>query len=268
MKISIIIPTYKPQDYLWECLGSIKSQTFSKDDFEVVLVLNGCCEPYKSEIEKYLADNMADMNVNFIQTDQPGVSNARNIGLDAANGEYITFIDDDDYVSQVYLEELYGKAAKSVVSASNTVAYSVVGGGKNYRPIYRVQKHYNDRSRYGLQPFYKAECFSGPCMKLIHRELIGERKFNTAFKNGEDSLFLFEISDRFDKVDFTSANAIYYRNIRVGSATTTYPLKKRLPNCCRLAREYTRIYFSNTKAYNLRFYLSHLLGVLKTILVG
>ena len=129
MKISIIIPTYKPQSYLWECLNSIKSQTFPKEDFEVVLVLNGCCEPYKSEIEKYLADNMADMNVNFIQTNQPGVSNARNIGLDAAMGEYITFIDDDDYVSQVYLEELYGKAAKSVVSASNTVAYSVVGGG-------------------------------------------------------------------------------------------------------------------------------------------
>lgn len=105
-------------------------------------------------------------------------------------------------------------------------------------------------------------------MKLMHRELIGGRKFNTAFKNGEDSLFLFEISDRFDKVDFTSPNAIYYRNIRVGSATTSLSLYRRLLNCLKLAREYTRIYFSNTKKYNIRFYVLHLAGVLKTIIVG
>ena len=105
-------------------------------------------------------------------------------------------------------------------------------------------------------------------MKLIHRELIGDRRFDTSFKNHEDTLFLFQISDRFDKVDFTSPNAIYYRNIRVGSATTSYPLKRRIPTCWRLACAYTRIYFGNTKAYSLRFYISHLIGVLKIIIAG
>lgn len=54
MKISVVVPTYKPKYYLWECLNSLKEQTFPVDDFEILLVLNGCCEPYKSEIEEYL----------------------------------------------------------------------------------------------------------------------------------------------------------------------------------------------------------------------
>ena len=107
MKVSVIIPTYKPQAYIWECLDSIKNQTFPKEDFEVILVLNGCNEPYYSQIKEYIDNNLVDYNVNFIQTDQGGVSNARNIALDAAKGEYVTFIDDDDYISPKYLEELY-----------------------------------------------------------------------------------------------------------------------------------------------------------------
>ena len=56
MKISVIVPTYKPQAYLWECLNSLCLQTLSKEDFEVILVLNGCCEPYKTQIQQYLRD--------------------------------------------------------------------------------------------------------------------------------------------------------------------------------------------------------------------
>ena len=74
MDISVIVPTYKPQYYLWECLDSLKAQTFPRSDFEILLVLNGCCEPYKSKIEEYLLMNMM-RNVRLIQTDQPGVSN-------------------------------------------------------------------------------------------------------------------------------------------------------------------------------------------------
>lgn len=128
MKISVIIPTYKPQSYIWECLDSICNQTFPKDDFEVVLVLNGCREPYDGQIREYI-NNHPVVQWNYIQTDKGGVSNARNLGLDAAKGEYITFVDDDDYVSGVYLEGLYEKVGRNTISASNTIAYSTTGGG-------------------------------------------------------------------------------------------------------------------------------------------
>ena len=131
MKISVIIPSYKPQSYILECLDSICGQTFPKSDFEVILVLNGCKEPYDGQLREYIS-NHPEVQWNFIQTDEGGVSNARNLGLDAAKGEYITFVDDDDYVSGVYLEELYNKAERNTISASNTVAYSTDMGGVKY----------------------------------------------------------------------------------------------------------------------------------------
>ena len=96
MKISVIVPTYKPKEYLWECLDSLVAQTLPGREWELLLVLNGCCEPWRTQIEQYIGSKMQGMNVVFVQTDTPGVSNARNIALDRARGEYITFIDDDD----------------------------------------------------------------------------------------------------------------------------------------------------------------------------
>ena len=123
MRISVIIPTYKPQAYLWECLDSMVAQTFPKEEFEVILVLNGCTEPYKSDFERYIFTKMAGMNVQFIHTEQGGVSNARNRGLDVAKGEYIAFVDDDDYVSPAYLEELYRVATPDTISLCYPYAF-------------------------------------------------------------------------------------------------------------------------------------------------
>ena len=79
--ISVIIPTYKPQAYLWECLDSMVAQTFPKVEFEVILVLNGCSEPWKSEIEDYITRKMQGMHIQFLHTEQGGVSNARNMRI-------------------------------------------------------------------------------------------------------------------------------------------------------------------------------------------
>ena len=55
MKISVIVPSYKPQSYIWECLNSIYNQTFPKTEYELVLVLNGCNEPYNTKIKDWLS---------------------------------------------------------------------------------------------------------------------------------------------------------------------------------------------------------------------
>ena len=105
MEISVIIPSYKPQDYLWRCLDSLDGQTLAKDKFEVILVLNGCKEPYHGQILNYI-EKHKDMKIRYEQRDSDGVSFARNIGIELAEGRHLTFIDDDDYVSPRYLEAL------------------------------------------------------------------------------------------------------------------------------------------------------------------
>lgn len=266
MKISVIIPIYKPQSYLWECLDSIALQTFPKECFEVILVLNGCTEPYKSAIEKYIAEKMQGMNVNFIHTEVGGVSNARNVALDAAVGEYITFLDDDDYISPSYLAKLYNHATPNIVSLCYPLAFHDESC-ETYP--YRITKQYESFMHKTVVPFYKAcKFFDGPVYKLIHRDIIGCRRFNPKFSNGEDSLFMFLISDRLKNVCFTDKSAIYYRRIRQGSATTINRSRiKVIKNLLCLMKEYSCIYFKHIFRYSLPFYITRILGALHSMIV-
>lgn len=266
MKISVIIPTYKPQDYIWECLNSLTKQTFSKKKFEVIIVLNGCCEPWKTDLETFISTKMKEMNVRFIQTNQVGVSNARNIALDVSKGEYITFVDDDDFVSPSFLEELYEKSTPDTVALS--YAYAFNDGNISEKLKYRITSEFEKRNKYGKQPYKKTrKIFSGPCMKLFHKNIIGNRRFNPHFKNGEDSLFMFLISDRLKYVEYTSHEAIYYRRIRENSAVTkNRPIIQIIFNGLNLMKCYTYIYLRSPFKYSFNFYFSRILGTIKGII--
>lgn len=264
-KISVIIPTYKPQDYLWECLDSLLIQTFPKEDFEIILVLNGCIEPYKSKIEQYIVDKMQGVNVNFIHTEVGGVSNARNIALDQTRGEFITFLDDDDYFSKTTLERIYTKASRDCIAVFKPLAF--YDNSREFFDYSRTKEFENNKSE-STVPFYKVrKVFGGPVMKLIHRDIIGSRRYDLSFKNGEDSLFMFLISDRMKNVTFASDDAIYYRRVRINSAaTSTRSFGDVFRNSIRLIMEYTRIYVGNMKEYNFRFYATRVLGAVRAIL--
>ena len=260
MIISVIIPTYKPNDYLWECLDSISRQTISHFDFEVVVVLNGCNEPYRSLIVEYIK-NHADINYVLIQTDTPGVSNARNIGMDRSQGDYIAFIDDDDYVSPTYLDELYKKAAPDTISVCYPYAFN--DGAPAIQLPYNLTDEFSVLSKKGKVNYLKVKkMFSGPCMKMIHKDIVSGRRFDCKLKNGEDSLFMFLLTDKMKMVDFTSNNAVYYRRFRPNSATTRklswgYVLK----NCWMRFRLYSKIYFSDAKHYSFYRYCCGLRGI-------
>lgn len=268
MKISAIIPSYKPQDYIWECLDSLKQQTFDKTQFEIILVLNGCCEPYKSQIQSYIDENLQDFNVVFIQTDVGGVSNARNMALDIARGEYITFIDDDDYISPSYLEELYNVSSRDTIGISYPYAFN--DGIPDVQISYRKTDLFNKKALCEKQHFLEArKFFSGPCMKLIHRDIIQDKRFDERFKNGEDSLFMFYISDKFKSIQFTPKKAIYYRRLREGSAfKSTKSVIDVSKNSFNLMCSYTSYYIKNVRNYNFVFYITRVLAAFKQIVLS
>lgn len=265
IKISVIIPTYKPKSYLQECLKSLAEQTFTKTDFEIILVLNGCNEPYKKNIEQYIGNNMNGMNLTFIHTKEGGVSNARNIALEQVKGEYITFIDDDDIVSTDYLKELYKAASPSTISISRTIPFT--DGEYNNTdniddPLYN--KLYQQKT---IKLNQARKYFSGPCMKLIPINFIQGRKYDTRFKNGEDSIFMFLISDKIRDINVASPDAIYYRRIRKGSATTSNRTKLEiLINNLKVIRAYCQIYFKKPQNYNLLFFTTRILAAIHSII--
>lgn len=267
MDISIIIPTCKPGKYIYECLFSLIHQTYDKTKFELILVLNGTQkEPYYTNIDLYLRDK--GISYKLLYCNLPSVSNARNEGIKNASGIYISFIDDDDYVSECYLEELYEKASQNTISLARPIAFDDITG--EIWNAYPITKEYLCCKERGKQRFYKSKkFFSGPCMKLIHKDIIGLKEFNIRFKNGEDSLFMFLISDKIKFVDFASERAIYYRRRRQDSAISmkksrSYVVK----NSLILIKEYVRIYCSDVLNYNFYFFITRILGALKTIFVN
>lgn len=263
MKISVIVPTYKPQAYLWECLDSIYNQTFPKSDYELVLVLNGCNEPYNTQILDWLSKHK-DLNVQFFQIDTDGVSNARNIALDNAKGEYVTFIDDDDLISTAYLKELYEKATPDTVSLCYPYAFN--DGDIEKQLPYSITKAYDYICKHKCKKLSSMarKFFSGPCMKLIPMSFIHDRRYDVRFKNGEDSLFMFLISDKIDKVSFTSKDAIYYRRFRENSACTRSKTKRKIiANKMNMIKAYISIYLIKPQKYSLLFFITRLLGALR-----
>lgn len=262
MEISVIIPTYKPGAYIWECLDSFCKQDFSKDDFEIIIVLNGCKEPYYSQILRYKNEHMAGCQVNFLQTDMPGVSNARNMALDVAKGEYVTFVDDDDCVSSSFLSGLYDTVAPDVVSLCRPLAF--IDGKEGFVP-YRITKAFDSLSAKGNTGISKArKFFSGPCMKLIPMSFIQDRRFDVRFQNSEDTIFMFLISDKIHTVSFASADAVYYRRIRDDSAMTRHrKVSAILSNDFKVIKEIVRIYFNHQTSYSFSFFISRLLGRIK-----
>ena len=266
MLISVIIPTYKPGDYIVDCLKSLANQTLFSGCFEIIIVLNGCKEPYEKFINESVQNILQGFSVTLLQTDTAGVSYARNNGLDVAKGEYICFIDDDDIVSNNYLEALLNKSNKETL---------VISDVKNF--VTSISQSFNDyisdaflkfKSKDKDSIFLKRSFLSTVWCKIIPKNLIGEKRFDVRFKIGEDALFMFAISQGIKRI-VLSDDAIYYRRIRENSAVTKKrSLTEKIGNAFKLMMEETKIYFGGFPRYRFSFYITRLLGAVRGVLVG
>lgn len=259
--ISVIIPTYKPQDYLWECLESLEKQTISKTMFEVLIVLNGCKEPYYSNISSQIKRYTLD--VHLLHTDVAGVSNARNMGIDNAQGLYIAFIDDDDWVSPNYLSELYDCApAQHGIAVANVKAINDTTKEEHTDYLGRLFDKLHDQHTTGLLKAHRL--LSSACCKLIPKDLIAETRFCTSLKRGEDALWMAELSNRIQVVTFTPSTAVYFRRVRMNSASRqhlSYPTI--FKEMATLQQHFLATYLSDIKHYNLLLFCHRILAIAK-----
>ncbi len=109
VKVSVIVPAYNVKMYVEKCVKSLMNQTFS--DYEIILVDDGSTD---GTVE--ICDELAECGkVRVFHKENGGLSDARNFGLNRAFGDYITFVDSDDYVAPTYLEELYEPVKKEKV---------------------------------------------------------------------------------------------------------------------------------------------------------
>ena len=107
--ISVIVPVYNAEKYLHRCINSILAQTFV--DIELLLIDDGSTDSSSVICDKYAKK---DQRVRVFHKENGGVSSARNLGLDNAQGEWIAFVDGDDWVKETYLSNLLSHVREDI----------------------------------------------------------------------------------------------------------------------------------------------------------
>ena len=126
-KVSIIIPAYNAEKTIKKCLNSVCNQTYK--DIEIIIVNDGSTDNTELEVKSINSDK-----INYYKKENGGVSSARNLGLDKATGDYVLFIDSDDWINDEYVENLVNniKHNDSYCLAS-TMKYETLNGFTDYK---------------------------------------------------------------------------------------------------------------------------------------
>lgn len=257
IKISVIIPSYKPKAYMKECLESLKKQTLSNEEYEIIIVLNGCNEPYHSTLKESMKSLLGDkIAYRVLQTEEPGVSNARNIGIEAANGEYITFIDDDDIVSPTYLASLLQVSSETCVGCSNS--YTFKDRVEHYEDNF-LTAAYSKCQKLAFTHYKYRQFLSPPVCKLLHRSIIGDARFPISIKKSEDSVFCMEISPRIKDMKLATPDCIYYIRNWAGSVTRTKrPFTVEVKEHIVVELAYLNLWLHHPSQYSVKYVLSRM----------
>ncbi|MFJ8064764.1 glycosyltransferase family 2 protein [Psychrobacillus sp. NPDC096426] len=202
--ITIIVPVYKVEDYLHRCVDSILNQTYKR--LEIILVNDGSPDSCGKICDEYA---MLDERVKVIHKKNGGLSDARNAGIDIAQGEYISFVDSDDWIDENYIEKLYQLLVNtnSDISVCNFIRTSTekvhVDNSKEeiyeYSNIEALEQLYE---KFGVQ-------MVTAWGKLYIRELFKDIRFPVG-KIHEDEFTTYKLMYKAEKVVLTTAQLLFY----------------------------------------------------------
>ena len=229
--ISIIIPIYNVQKLLDRCIESVVCQTYS--NLEIILVDDGSSDNSYHVCESY---GQKDERIKILKQVNSGASSARNKGLAVAVGEYVCFIDSDDYVEKEYLSSflvpgLYMNESLLVIQDIRCIA-----GTSSFLLSYV-------RSGTGIaDAFYGGQIiqYGFPVGKLFNRRIIQENSlsFNVNIHYSEDMVFLLSYINCIEEVYFTCSSCYNYMIDNVGSLSKKYQAYESEILCFTLARGY------------------------------
>lgn len=204
VKVSIIIPIHNGENVLKRCLDSILKQTYK--DFELILVNDGSVDSSEHICRKYMEQ---DSRIKLISKEQEGVSATRNRGIEEAVGEYIQFVDCDDYLASDYVETM-------VTAMEEKLADLVIAGYTRRRDGQVVENlpnpaFYATKLEFAKDFFKLYNCWylNTPWNKLFRRECIKEY-FPLNRSLGEDLLFNLEYMRNVEQIAVIACGGYQY----------------------------------------------------------
>ena len=204
ISVSIIVPVYNVEQYLERCLDSLINQTLQ--NIEIICINDGSTDNSLNILKQYIEK---DKRIKIINQENRGVSVARNNGIEASQGEYIGFVDSDDYVDLDFFENLYNKEKKEDADIVDTKYYKFKKLKNNSQKLVK---------RSGVYMYYNF------CFNIYRTQFIKDNniQFPIGIKIAEDSCFELETLLKSNKTVILDKNkkSCYYYILRKNSATT------------------------------------------------
>ena len=213
---SIIVPVYNVEKYLNRCVESILSQSFK--DFEVLLIDDGSTDKSGAICDEYAKK---DNRVKVFHKENGGVSSARNVGLDEADGEWILFVDSDDNIDRYYLSKFHQDSDMEVQGAVTINSIGNIKEGElKYNDAVVENQCAEDAILRGLNTAPWAKCF---CKSIIDTNDI---RFDEDLSYGEDSIFIYKYLFFCSTIRYNSHIGYKYYIFDTGLGHTRHPIEK------------------------------------------
>ena len=221
--ISIVIPVYNGEKFLKECIKSIINQDYS--NLEIIIIDDGSTDNSKNIIEEFLKK---DSRVKYYYKNNSGVSESRNFGIKNANGDFITFVDADDYLNKDFISYYY----RMILDYNADIALTPMPRKFNSNSQELDESKLNDEVKIVTGEdascdmlYYKIAI--GPWNKLISMKLIKENnlEFNPRLSFGEGFKFSIDCFQRAQKIAVGKKHVYNYRLDNPNSVMTKFSLK-------------------------------------------
>jgi len=213
--ISIVIPVYNAEKYLGGCLNSIQNQTYK--NFEVILVNDGSIDHSETICKEFVE---VDTRFRYFLKVNGGASSARNFGLDHVTGDFITFIDADDWVDENHLEVLINniKENNSDMAVSSIKKFDNVSSFE-FRVYSNQEKYLLNYNKLNRDEFlvilpkliHASNSYKIAVSKLFKKELVKDIRFDESIVYGEDLDFFFKIYNNINSISYVDEVTYVYR---------------------------------------------------------
>lgn len=203
-KISIIVPIYNGENYIDKCIQSILNQTYS--NIEVLLINDGSSDNSKKICEEY---EKKDNRIKLINKENAGPGSAKNTGINHATGDYIGFVDSDDYIEKDMFEVLYNLSVENDADISMVAFTKVVDGKKMNTINFSGETIIYNKIEAMKELFLDREIKNYSWNKLFKKELFEGVRFPEKLKY-EDVDITYRLFEKINKLVYKKVSKYYY----------------------------------------------------------
>ena len=223
--VTVIVPTYNTSKYIKKCIDSILNQTFK--NIELIVIDDGSTDNTKDIIEK-----VNDKRLKYVYKENGGVSSARNLGIDLSTGNYIMFVDSDDYIDKDFIEVVHNYATKTECDIVRCGYRNITLDGKVINEVkYPLGNIIFNKDSMDL--IMKNIFFGYGGGIFLKKDIIKNVRFDTSIKFAEDIKFICECfanGNSYGYVDYVGYNYLYNDNSMTKKSNVEVRVKECIDN--------------------------------------